>query len=236
MVNQILFFGPAFYFCPMAHFLLQSEENYLKTIYSLASRDMKVNNVTLSKALQLNPATVLEMIRKLVDKKLVAMEAGKTISLTGKGEKKALQIVRRHRLWEVFLVEKLGYAWNEVHDIAEQLEHIESADLVDKLDVFLNHPAVDPHGDPIPDKTGKITRPATEPLSEGEPGQTYRVLRFADTSDSFLDYLDKLQIAPGKKIKLVEQHAYDESWEALVGKTPVSISAKAAANILVQPA
>ena len=133
----------------MAHFISQSEENYLKTLYKLTNKKTrKVNNIALAKALDLNPATVLEMIRKLSLRNLVRTLPDKTIELTETGRKTALLTIRKHRLWEVFLVDKLNYKWNEVHDLAEQLEHIQSDDLIDRLEKHLGYPAVDPHGDP----------------------------------------------------------------------------------------
>ena len=123
----------------MQHFAHHSEENYLKTLYKLEEKaGSKVNNIALAKALDLNPATVLEMVRKLVNKKLAEIQTGKIIRLTERGRKKALHIIRRHRLWEVFLVDKLKYKWNEVHDLAELLEHIESDELIKRLEAFHN--------------------------------------------------------------------------------------------------
>lgn len=220
----------------MAHFISHSEENYLKTLYSLSQREIKkVNNVALAKALGLNPATVLEMVRKLTARNLVEMQADKSIQLTEKGKKKALQTIRKHRLWEVFLVDKLQYKWNEVHELAEQLEHVESNDLTDRLDAFLGYPAFDPHGDPIPDKSGKIKPNVSIPLSTGQKGKYYQVLNLAETHDDFLAYLGKLNIGPGTKIRIVEQHAYDQSTTIQVNKKPVQLSEKVARNILVKP-
>ena len=219
----------------MAHFSHHSEENYLKTLFKLESRkDKKVNNVALSKALNLNPATVLEMVRKLADRKLVQLKPDKSIQLTEKGKNKALLTIRKHRLWEVFLVEKMNYKWNEVHELAEQLEHIESTDLVDRLDNFLGNPSFDPHGDPIPDKNGKIKNNVSIPLSNCTAGKNYIVINLVDTSDSFLDYLGKLNIRPDVKFKLVEHNEYDNSTTVLVQKKMIQLSEKASRNILVQ--
>src|SRR5215207_8289290 len=161
----------------MPHFTHHSEENYLKKLFSLSNREIKkVNNIALANALGLNPATVLEMVRKLAKKGLVEMHADKSIGLTEKGKKKALLTIRKHRLWEVFLVEKMNYKWNEVHELAEQLEHIESTDLVDRLDSFLGNPSFDPHGDPIPDKNGKIKTNLSVPLSDCVAGRSYTVI------------------------------------------------------------
>lgn len=220
----------------MAHFTHHSEENYLKTLFKLEShKDRKVNNIALAKALSLNPATVLEMVRKLADRKLVQIRPDKSIQLTDKGKTKALLTIRKHRLWEVFLVEKMNYKWNEVHELAEQLEHIESPDLVDRLDNFLGKPSFDPHGDPIPDKNGKVKPNLSVPLSDCMAGKNYAVINLIDTSDAFLDYLGKLNIKPDTKFKLVEHNEYDNSSSILVHKKTIHLSEKAAKNIMVQP-
>lgn len=219
----------------MAHFTHHSEENYLKTLYKLGNKQVKkVNNIALAKELELNPATVLEMVRKLSSKKLVKILPDKTLQLTEAGKKKALLIIRKHRLWEVFLTEKLRYNWNEVHVLAEQLEHIESEDMVNRLDEFLGHPAFDPHGDPIPDTNGNIKLKASIPLSSAVVGKTYTVVNLADTSDAFLDYLGKLNIKPGIKFKLSEHNDYDNSSAILVQKKIIQLSEKVAKNILIQ--
>ena len=235
--TKFLFSGYPVYFCSMAHFTHHSEENYLKTLFKLENqKDRKVNNTALSKALNLNPATVLEMIRKLTDRKMVQLKPDKSIQLTEKGKKKALLTIRKHRLWEVFLVEKMNYKWDEVHELAEQLEHIESTDLVDRLDSFLGSPSFDPHGDPIPDKNGKIKTNLSVALSDCITGKNYTVMNLIDTSDAFLQFLGKLNILPGIKIKLLEKLEYDNSFSVEVRKKIVQISEKAAKNILVQAA
>jgi DtxR family Mn-dependent transcriptional regulator len=221
----------------MAHFTHHSEENYLKTLFKLLSRqDKKVNNTALAQALGLNPATVLEMVRKLAERKMVQLLPDKSIQLTEKGKKKALLTIRKHRLWEVFLVEKMNYNWSEVHELAEQLEHIESTDLVDRLDSFLGNPSFDPHGDPIPDKKGRIKSNISIPLSSCSSGKSYRVINLADTSDSFLHYLEKLNMRPGTRFKLVDHNDYDNSSTVLVQKKTIQLSEKAAKNIMVQQA
>lgn len=221
----------------MPHFANHSEENYLKTLFVLSGKEIKkLNNITLAKALDLNPATVLEMVRKLAHKNLVEVKPDKTILLTEKGKKKALLTIRKHRLWEVFLVDKLQYKWNEVHELAEQMEHIESSDLIDRLENFLGYPAFDPHGDPIPDKKGKIKTSMSVPLSTCEKGKNYKVVGLAETDDNFLKYLGQLNIKPGVKLKLTGQHQYDCSCTILVQKKSIQLSEKVAVNILVQPA
>lgn len=221
----------------MGHFIHLSEENYLKTLYKLTFKQVKkVNNIALAKELGLNPATVLEMVRKLASKKLVKVSGDKTIQLTESGKKNALLIIRKHRLWEVFLTEKLKYGWNEVHELAEQLEHVESEDMIDRLEAFLEYPAFDPHGDPIPDRNGNIKSKTSVSLATAVQGKNYIVINLADTSDSFLDYLGRLDIKPASKFRLVEHNQYDNSSTIMIQKKVISLSEKVAKNILVQPA
>jgi len=220
----------------MPHFTHHSEENYLKTLFKLSSKQVKkVNNIALSKELGLNPATVLEMVRKLVQKNLLQISADKTITLTEKGKKKALITIRKHRLWEVFLVDKLKYQWNEVHELAEQLEHIDSTEMIDRLEAFLDYPAFDPHGDPIPDKSGKLKQNTSVPLSSGQKGKAYLVVNLAETDDQFLNYLSKINIKPGTKIKITEVNEYDQSLSVTINKREIQLTDKVARNILVQP-
>jgi DtxR family transcriptional regulator, Mn-dependent transcriptional regulator len=219
----------------MAHFVHHSEENYLKTLYKLHQRQVKkLNNITLAKSLDLNPATVLEMVRKLVQKNLVELTPDKTIHLTEKGKKKALLTIRRHRLWEVFLVEKLNYKWNEVHDLAEQLEHVDSASLIDRIEIFLGHPKFDPHGDPIPDKNGKIKASDAMPFVNALEGKNYAVMSFAETNDAFLDYLSELKIKPGTRLRIKSRNSYDGSLVISSGSRMLQLTEKVAANILVK--
>lgn len=217
----------------MRHFTNHSEENYLKAIFKLSSKKKKVNNVALSKELDLNPASVLEMIRKMGAKKFIELLPDKTITLTDKGKKAALITIRKHRLWEVFLVNKLKYQWDEVHELAEQLEHIESEDLIDRLEAFLDYPSTDPHGDPIPDKKGRVKPPISFPLSTAQLHQTYLLTNLADTTDSFLNYLNKLNIEIGSLIKLIDINEYDQSVVIVVNKKQLHLSQKAAQNMHV---
>ncbi len=218
----------------MQHFINHSEENYLKTLFKLQTNQMKkVNNIALSKALELNPATVLEMIRKLHERKLVDVLPDKSFQLTEKGKSKALQIIRRHRIWEVFLVNKLFYKWNEVHGLAEQLEHIDSEDLVKRLDTFLGFPSVDPHGDPIPDENGKMKKIRTQPLSEAPVEKKLRIVALGNSSDAFLSYLDKLNLAIGDTVKISDVEVFDKSITILHKKKTISISNETATSLLV---
>lgn len=222
------------YFCDMQHFSHHSEENYLKTLYKLENMQVKkVNNIALSKALELNPATVLEMIRKLWKIKLVEILPDKSIRLTEKGKKKALQIIRKHRIWEVFLVNKLDYKWNEVHDLAEQLEHVESDDLVKRLEAFLGFPSIDPHGDPIPDENGKIKKIKTQPLSTSPLKMKLIIVSLANSSNEFLKYLDKVGLTIGDTIEISEIEEYDRSVTIKHKKNFIILSKEVAGNVFV---
>ncbi|RYZ44919.1 MAG: metal-dependent transcriptional regulator [Sphingobacteriales bacterium] len=217
----------------MQHFVHQSEENYLKALYKLEESQLKkVNNIALAKALGLNPATVLEMVRKMSERKLVDISSDKSIQLSDTGRKKALQIIRKHRIWEVFLVEKLDYKWNEVHDIAEQLEHVEAQDLIKRLEKFLGHPAVDPHGDPIPDEQGRIKRIKTQPLTEAPIKTKLTIRALGNTSDEFLGYLDRIAITIGSKVEVLEVEPFDGSLTILHEKKRLALSKEVAVNLL----
>jgi DtxR family Mn-dependent transcriptional regulator len=211
-----------------------SEENYLKVVYYLSLKEgEKISPTAIAESLDNNPASVIDMIKKLSDKKLIQYEKSKGVKLTEKGKKTALSIVRNHRLWEVFLLEKLGYAWDEVHDMAEQLEHIHHPDLADRLDKFLGFPQYDPHGDPIPKSNGKIPSLPRTTLLEVTPGNICKVVAVKDTSSPFLQYLEKLHIGIGTHIKLVEKIDYDGSITIAVGTHKTTVSQKFAENIVV---
>jgi DtxR family Mn-dependent transcriptional regulator len=177
---------------------------------------------------------VVDMLKKLVDKKLIQYEKAKGVKLTGKGMKIAIGIVRRHRLWEVFLLEKLEYSWDEVHEIAEQLEHIHHPELADRLDKFLGNPQYDPHGDPIPSASGEMADVHKTILSEVAEGKTCQVVGVKDTSSSFLQYLKKLDIGIGTKITLVEKIDFDGSVIiSIKNGTKTTVSKMFADNLLV---
>lgn len=206
----------------------------MKTLYKLEDKQKtKVNNIALSKALDLNPATVLEMVRKLNTKRMVEILPDKTIRLTDKGKKKALIVIRKHRIWEVFLVDKLNYKWNEVHNLAEQLEHIESDDLEKRLEAFLGFPSVDPHGDLIPDKDGKIKKIKTQPLTEAPLEKKLTIMALGDSSDEFLKYLNKVGLTIGDTIEISDIEDFDKSVTLIYKKKSIVLSNAAASNLLV---
>jgi len=212
-----------------------SEENYLKAIYRLAQeKDHKITPKSISDAIGNNPASVVDMIRKLAEKELIEYDKKKGVRLTVHGQKTAILIVRRHRLWEVFLLQKLGYEWDEIHAIAEELEHINDATLADRLDKFLGFPEYDPHGDPIPKANGKVPRSYSVSLANLKEGSTCRVAAVRDTGSSFLQYLLKLEIGIGTTIQLIEKIPFDSSLVITInGKDKTTVSQKFGENILV---
>ena len=213
-----------------------SEENYLKAIYHLDKQGLKkITPTAISDALNNNPASVVDMIKKLADKQFLLYEKSKGVKLTETGRSIAVQIVRKHRLWEVLLAEKLGYGWDEVHEIAEQLEHVQNPDLADRLDKFLGFPQYDPHGDPIPKSNGETASSFRTILADIEEGKSCQVVAVKDTSTSFLQYLKKLDIGIGSRVALIEKIPYDNSIVIRIGKDKTAtVSRIFAENLLVQ--
>lgn len=212
-----------------------SEENYLKAIYHLAvSTESGVSTNAIAEMMETKPSSVTDMLKKLDEKDLVNYKKYQGVSLTANGNLAAKMIVRKHRLWEVFLVEKLDFSWDEVHDIAEQLEHIKSEKLINKLDFFLGNPTEDPHGDPIPDANGKIISTDKQLLSELLENQNGICVGVKDTSADFLKFLDKQGIALGSKIKIIAKETFDLSLKIIVDSKELSISNKIASNLFVK--
>lgn len=212
-----------------------SEENYLKTIYHLTTLlDSEISTNAIAEKMETKASSVTDMLKKLSEKNLVNYKKYQGVSLTEKGLHSAKMIVRKHRLWEVFLVDKLDFAWDEVHDIAEQLEHIKSEKLINKLDEFLNFPTEDPHGDPIPNAEGMIVKVEKQLLSELTEKQAGVCVGVKDTSSEFLQYLDKQEIALGSKIEVVSKESFDLSLKIKVGNKELMISNKIAANLFVK--
>jgi DtxR family Mn-dependent transcriptional regulator len=212
-----------------------TEENYLKEIFKLMELgDNTISTNAIANKLGTRAASVTDMLIKLADKKLVHYKKYKGVTLTAKGKKVALEIIRNHRLWEVFLVEKLKFKWDEVHEMAEELEHINSKEMVLRLDKYLGYPKFDPHGDPIPDGKGKIGVKKSRLLSQLIPNKAAQVVGVVDHSPAFLQYIEKLGIMPGHGIKLKEIIEYDKSISISInGKEPVFISNEVAKNILI---
>jgi len=212
-----------------------SEENYLKAIYHLqGDKDISVSTNDLSHHVNNKASSVTDMLKKLSEKSLVIYKKYQGVSLSADGRRTALKVIRKHRLWEVFLVEKLNFKWNEVHDVAEQLEHIKSEKLTDELDKFLDHPKRDPHGDPIPNKNGEFEAFNKTLLAELEPNESGTCIGVRDTSDNFLDYLDKRKIALGKRLTVIEKEEYDKSMVIAFDDQQISISENIAQNLYIK--
>lgn len=212
-----------------------TEENYLKTIYRLSEGGTKsVLTNAIAESMNTKAASVTDMIKKLSGKNLISYEKYYGVKITRPGKSAALMVVRKHRLWETFLVEKLNFNWDEVHEVAEQLEHIQSPLLIEKLDSFLGHPSIDPHGHPIPDKNGRIQELKCVALSDLQPHKKSNVRAVRDGSPSFLQYLSKIGIYIGARVMIVEKVDFDGSLEVLIdGKKKAFISRDAAVNLQV---
>jgi DtxR family Mn-dependent transcriptional regulator len=216
--------------------LTYTEENYLKAIYGIQadkeSGEVSVNEI--AERMQTKPATVTDMLRKLSDKQLIHYEKYKKILLSDSGRSEALGILRKHRLWESFLYKKLHFSWDEVHEVAEQLEHIRSQKLVDRLDEFLGFPQYDPHGDPIPQADGKLPQSGATLLSEAEEGKNYKIVAVKDTSTAFLQQLKRFALEIGTQLKITERMPYDNSIIVAVGKNnSIQLSEKITQNLMV---
>jgi DtxR family Mn-dependent transcriptional regulator len=212
-----------------------SEENYLKTIYHITVvSNSEVSTNAIAEMMETKASSVTDMIKKLAEKDLVNYKKYQGVYLTDKGKLAAKMIVRKHRLWEVFLVEKLDFSWDEVHDIAEQLEHIKSEKLINKLDNFLGNPTTDPHGDPIPNAEGQILKIEKLLLSELSASQKGTCVGVKDTSSEFLKYLDKQKIALGSKIEILSKESFDLSFKISVDGIVLTISNKIASNLFVE--
>ena len=212
-----------------------AEENYLKTIFHLERKhNSEVSTNALAERMQTRASSVTDMMQKLADKKMLVYKKYKGVQLTEKGKKAAAYVVRKHRLWEVFLVDKLKFDWDEVHDIAEQMEHIKSVELIKRLDAFLGHPDFDPHGDPIPDKEGNIKKAEKRLLSELIKNQTGICVGVKESSPEYLQYLDKKNISIGTKINVLGKEFFDGSMMIQVERDQFFISKQIAENLYVQ--
>jgi Mn-dependent transcriptional regulator len=212
-----------------------TEENYLKAIYRLSEGGQKaVSTNEIAESMSTKAASVTDMIKKLSNKNVVSYEKYYGARITKQGKSQALSVIRKHRLWETFLVEKLHFSWDEVHEVAEQLEHIQSPLLIEKLDEFLGYPTADPHGHPIPDKDGKVQDLRLIPLSDSVVGKKPVVRSVKDGSPAFLQYLSKIGIYIGAKITILDKIEFDGSLEVLIDhKSRIFISRDAAENLLV---
>ncbi|WP_419213422.1 metal-dependent transcriptional regulator [Maribacter sp. X9] len=212
-----------------------SEEDYIKTIYHLSETEKKsVSTNAIAEQMHTKPSSVTDMVKKLSDKSLVNYKKYKGVSLTDDGRKVALSIIRKHRLWEVFLVNTLKFSWDEVHEVAEQLEHIKSEALIDKLDKHLGYPKVDPHGDPIPSKDGTFKKSVKKLISELPVSSRGVCVGVNDSSAAFLKFLDKNKIALGDTFTILDREEFDGSVTLNSSAGKIRISEQIAANLYLE--
>ncbi|MFD2822417.1 metal-dependent transcriptional regulator [Lacinutrix iliipiscaria] len=212
-----------------------TEENYIKAIYHLGKQGVElVNTNAIAEAMQTKASSVTDMIKKLSEKDYAVYKKYQGVNLTEKGQSVAINIIRRHRLWEVFLVEKLNFTWDQVHEVAEDLEHIRSEKLIDELDAFLEYPNYDPHGDPIPNKEGVFKYVEKVLLSQAIEGKTYTCIGVKDTSTTFLKYLDSNGIGLGTIIEILYKEPYDNSIKLRLESKPIVVSHNVAKNLFLQ--
>lgn len=210
-----------------------AEENYLKSIYHLSLNTQNVSTNQIASLLNTKAASVTDMLKKLAEKQLINYARYQGVSLSASGEKIALQIIRKHRLWEYFLVEKLNFKWDEVHDMAEEMEHISSQELVDRLDEFMNFPKYDPHGDPIPDSDGNFNTHELKPIATLGVDGCGVISGVRDHSAGFLQYLEKQQLTIGKRITVTAINEYDNSMILQSDNKQIHISRDVAHNLLI---
>ena len=215
----------------------QTEENYLKAIYKLAEAEPATPGVSTNRiaaALATRAASVTDMLGRLADKGLLNYEKYRGVQLTAEGQRLALLTIRKHRLWEVFLVQQLGFNWDEVHEVAEELEHVQSPLLMRRLDAFLGYPALDPHGDPIPAEDGAVRRPATRLLADLGVRETGTLAAVKNTSAPFLQYLDKVGLQLGAGIEVLDKVPFDNSLEIRINcERNALVSAEVSRNLFV---
>lgn len=212
----------------------KSEEDYLKCLYHLQQGNKNVSTNEIANYLSMKPSSVSDMLKKLAEKKCVNYLKYKGSSLTKKGKLIALSVIRKHRLWETFLVNKLGFSWSKVHNIAEQLEHVNSEELIDKLDYFLAYPQIDPHGDPIPQKNGTIAELNQKLLSELKHGEEGIITGIKKGTPSLLNFLDQKNIKLGDQIQLISILEFDQSAEVIIHEKAINLSEKICSNLLIE--
>ncbi|WP_291777108.1 metal-dependent transcriptional regulator [Cecembia sp.] len=215
--------------------LTPAEESYLKAIYHISDEGKRtVSTNDISFQMKTKPASVSDMLRRLGEKEVIEYRKYYGVNITEEGKKLALQTIRKHRLWEVFLVEKLRFSWDEVHEVADELEHVKSKLLIQRLDEYLGFPKFDPHGDPIPDEYGDVRARPRLPLTDLELHATGQIVAVKDSSAAFLKYLDKVGAYIGARIRVMEKVEFDGSVEISVdNKKNIFMSKDVAANVLV---
>lgn len=216
--------------------ITHTEENYLKAVYQLAGTEKKsVGTNAISQRMNTAAASVTDMIRRLASKELLNYQKYKGVTLTTKGNQHATQLIRKHRLWEAFLVSNLNFGWDQVHEIAEQLEHIQSDELIQRLDAYLGHPRFDPHGDPIPNAQGRFMLRNQFPIGDVAPGGSVILIGVRKHDKPFLTYLNSLEIALGTELEIIEKISFDNSMKIRISnKTETIISEKVSQDLFVR--
>lgn len=213
-----------------------AEENYIKAVYHLQHGQEVVTTNALSAELQTKPASVTDMLKKLKAKRIISYEPYHGVKLSAEGRKVALGIIRKHRLWEYFLVDKLHFGWDEVHEVAEELEHISSLKLIDKLDEFLGHPKFDPHGDPIPDSKGKITAQPQERLSTVPVNTSVEITAVGSQSTELLELLKHKGLQMGTRLEIKKLFEFDGSMELKIkNQQTITVSRELSSVLFVKP-
>ena len=215
--------------------LSQAVEDYLKTIYKLQQDGESVSTSDIARAMDVSSASVTNMVKRLAQLNLVEYESYRGVTLTETGEKVALEIIRHHRLLELYLREVMGYSWDKVHEEAEHLEHHISEEFEDKLDEILGYPTHDPHGDPIPTREGQIADVTTDPLAEVQPGQSVRIQRVSDTDPEMLSYLEEMGLLPGTSVEIVQKEPFHGPITVRLNKGEQVLGYRIASNIFVKP-
>lgn len=219
--------------------LSRSEEDHLKAVHSLLQEGTDAFTKDIAQRLGTKASSVTDMMKRLAEKGLLKHQPYHGARLTAKGRALALDLVRKHRLWETFLVERLGFGWDEVHEVAEQLEHVGSEKLVERLDVYLGRPAFDPHGDPIPDSQGRMKQRAAIPLTRCAVGDKVRLVAVKESTDDLLHLLDQKGLSIGLRLEVLRREAFDGSLELRFGKDGVrsrthALSAQVAEHLMVE--
>lgn len=212
-----------------------TEQNYLKAIFHLSSGIEMVTTSAIAGHMHTTSATVTDMLKRLAEKNLIDYERYRGVKMTRKGEKVALNIIRKHRLWEVFLTQILKFSWDEVHDMAEELEHVSSDELINRLENYLGNPVTDPHGDPIPDASGHLQKESLISLSDGVEGNRYSIAGVKDHRKDFLQFCTANKLIPGSRIRIMQHRSFDNSMEIQVGgREKIFISHESATNLLMR--
>lgn len=217
--------------------LTRSEEDHIKAVYALLQDGESAFTKDIAERLRTKASSVTDMLKKLAEKGWLKHEPYYGAKLTAKGQVLALQLVRKHRLWETFLVERLGFGWDEVHEVAEQMEHVVSDKLIDKLDDYLGHPQFDPHGDPIPDRQGRVRQRKTRRLDGCKAGDNVRIAAVSETTDGLLRLLDSKGLRIGTVLTVQEVHAFDGSMDVKPRSgSAFSLSKDVSHHLQVEPA